>query len=251
MSAPLVVDTADGTCWTRRHVTRDGLALYAPEGVCQCPEFVMATLPELAEHGIVRVADVLPVPVGLEPQALPLPVELTEAQIEALVAAGDRVVNDEMHQRLCMCDEWPKACVSMGNYFMGAWDVSGLETAIPAVLGLWEQMRGGEMLALRARVAALLEERRSANESLSDAAEQLRVNRDRIAALEADLAEGEQPADEDPIAYVLTEKAEEPADKPTRLIAPVQALREDDGYESPLHHDYLVSHDLPQTGGSA
>ncbi len=55
--------------------------------------------------------------------------------------------------------------------------------------------------------------------------------RARIAALEAEVAEYEQPADEDPIAYVLTEKAEEPADKLTRLIAPAQALREDDGYE--------------------
>ncbi|MFI1734007.1 hypothetical protein ACH40E_33305 [Streptomyces acidicola] len=66
MSAPLVVNTTDGTCWTRRTVTRGGLALYAPEGVCKCPEFVMATLPELAEHGIAGVADALPVPVGPE-----------------------------------------------------------------------------------------------------------------------------------------------------------------------------------------
>lgn len=62
MSAPLVVNTKDGLCWLRRAVTRDGLALYAPEGVCVCPEFVMATEAELAEHGIVGSADVLPVP---------------------------------------------------------------------------------------------------------------------------------------------------------------------------------------------
>ncbi len=64
MSAPLVVNTTDGTCWTRRAVTRGGLPLYAPEGVCSCPEFVMVTEAELAEHGIVGSADVLPVPVG-------------------------------------------------------------------------------------------------------------------------------------------------------------------------------------------
>ena len=69
MSAPLVVNTTDGTVWTRRTVTRGGLALYAPEGVCSCPEFVMATLPELAEHGIAGSADVLPVPAGPEPQS--------------------------------------------------------------------------------------------------------------------------------------------------------------------------------------
>lgn len=71
MSAPLVVNTRDGMCWTRRSVTSSGLALYAPEGVCGCPEFVMATLAELAEHGIVGSADALPVPVGSGPHALP------------------------------------------------------------------------------------------------------------------------------------------------------------------------------------
>ena len=68
MSAPLVVNTRDGMCWTRRVVTSSGTALYAPEGVCSCPSFVMATLTELAEHGIVGSADVLPVPVGTGPQ---------------------------------------------------------------------------------------------------------------------------------------------------------------------------------------
>jgi hypothetical protein len=38
--------------WERRAETRGGLALYALEGVCQCPPYVMATLEELAEHGI-------------------------------------------------------------------------------------------------------------------------------------------------------------------------------------------------------
>lgn len=71
MSAPLVVNTADGTVWTRRGALRGGDPLYAPQGVCSCPEFVMATLVELAEHGIVGSADVLPVPVGSEPLALP------------------------------------------------------------------------------------------------------------------------------------------------------------------------------------
>ncbi|MFJ3021427.1 hypothetical protein ACIPH4_10810 [Streptomyces tendae] len=64
MSAPLVVNTRDGACWTRRTVTEGGIALYALADVCQCPEFVMATLPELAERGIVGSADGLPMPVG-------------------------------------------------------------------------------------------------------------------------------------------------------------------------------------------
>ncbi|WP_338699140.1 hypothetical protein V2W30_22505 [Streptomyces sp. Q6] len=64
MSAPLVVNTTDGTCWTRRTATRGGLALYAMADVKTCPDAVMATYDELAEHGISGTADVLPMPVG-------------------------------------------------------------------------------------------------------------------------------------------------------------------------------------------
>lgn len=69
MSAPLVVNTRDGVCWTRRTVTSGGIALYAPESVRTCPDFVMATEAELAEHGIVGSAYALPVPVREEPQS--------------------------------------------------------------------------------------------------------------------------------------------------------------------------------------
>jgi len=68
-SAPLVVNTRDGACWTRRTVTEGGIALYALADVCKCPEYVMATLAELAERGIVGSADVLPMPVAPDPQA--------------------------------------------------------------------------------------------------------------------------------------------------------------------------------------
>jgi hypothetical protein len=78
MSAPESVRTKDGMVWTLRTVTSSGIALYAPKGVCECPAFVMATLSELAEHGIqsaelaAAVAEhgAFPVPVGPEPQAL-------------------------------------------------------------------------------------------------------------------------------------------------------------------------------------
>lgn len=63
MSAPLVVNTAVA-CWVLRATTRDGVALYALEGACGCPPFVMATEAELAEQGIVGSADVLPMPVS-------------------------------------------------------------------------------------------------------------------------------------------------------------------------------------------
>lgn len=97
----------------------------------------------------VRELGALPVPMGPEPLAL------AEAQIEALSEAGNRVVNDAVHEDLCMCDGWPEKCVSSGGFRRGDWDMAGLETALPAVLALWEQMRGGELVTLRTRVAEL------------------------------------------------------------------------------------------------
>jgi hypothetical protein len=61
---PLVVNTRDGACWERRAVTSDGHGLYAAAGSCRCPEFLLVPLSELAEHGIVSLADALPVPAG-------------------------------------------------------------------------------------------------------------------------------------------------------------------------------------------
>ncbi|MFJ8791434.1 hypothetical protein [Streptomyces sp. NPDC102462] len=49
--------------------------------------------------------------------------------------------------------------------------------------------------------------------------------RERAAHAEARLAEYERPADEDPIAYALTSKADAAADRLTRLFAPTQVLR--------------------------
>ncbi|MYR46749.1 hypothetical protein [Streptomyces sp. SID5910] len=142
MSAPLVVNTKDGACWTRRTVTEGGIALYALADVCSCPEFVMATLDELAGRGIVGSADVLPMPV--DPGPVVRPIALHEAQLDALAASGNRAVNDLVHEDLCACDAWPAKCLSSGGYFQGYWDWGYLETAIPAVLGLWESMRGGD-----------------------------------------------------------------------------------------------------------
>ncbi|MFC0499319.1 hypothetical protein ACFFKE_32170 [Streptomyces mutabilis] len=101
MSAPLVVNTRDGACWTRRTVTEGGVALYALADVCSCPEFVMATLPELAERGIVGSADALPMPVGPAPrseaerlakQVVELQHELREAQFDTARARRERDV---------------------------------------------------------------------------------------------------------------------------------------------------------------
>lgn len=68
---PLVINTRDGSVWMRRAVTRDGHGLYAVADSVNCPEYVMATLAELAEHGIVGQAHALPMPVGPAPTDLP------------------------------------------------------------------------------------------------------------------------------------------------------------------------------------
>ncbi|MVO84130.1 hypothetical protein GPA10_04930 [Streptomyces sp. p1417] len=68
---PVAVNTRDGVAWLRRAVTVDGRALYAMDGaVMGAPEFVLATLEDLAERGITGSADVLPMPVGPAPQTL-------------------------------------------------------------------------------------------------------------------------------------------------------------------------------------
>ncbi|MGW6598463.1 hypothetical protein [Streptomyces sp. NPDC055036] len=87
------------------------------------------------------------------------PAELTPEQIDALAAAGNRVVNDAFHEDLCMCDAWPKECLSSGGFFQGYWDTSRFDTAMPAVIALWEVMRNdrdaAKVAELRARVAEL------------------------------------------------------------------------------------------------
>lgn len=85
---PLVVNTRDGVTWLRRAVMQDGRGLYAVTDSCTCPPYLMATLAELAEHGIAGSADVLPVPVGSveEPSPVGYPPALPWA---ALLDADD------------------------------------------------------------------------------------------------------------------------------------------------------------------
>jgi hypothetical protein len=237
---PLFVNTQDGAVWMRRAVTREGRGLYAVADAPKCcPEFVMATLTELAEHGITGSAYALPVPVGpVDAGPVVRPLELPEAQIDALAAAGNRVVNDETHQHLCMCDAWPEKCVSTGNYFMGAWDVDGLEAALPAVLGLWESMRGGELERLQTRVAELLAERHDTNEALLKVTVAQRAAEDRGAELERRLHDAAMTrvwTNEDGKRFVFVEDIapallglEPKPDAITRRNVPLQALREDD-----------------------
>ncbi|MGW1615731.1 hypothetical protein ACWCQZ_41045 [Streptomyces sp. NPDC002285] len=222
----------------------------------------------------VREYGALPMPMGTDPE----PLVLTEAQIEALAAAGNRVVNDAVHEDLCMCDAWPEKCLSSGNFHMGDWDMSGLEAALPAVLALWEQLRGGELAALRARVAELeaglpvmqkalfkaldrvneLEaERHTTNEALDDAVHELRTSYAERARREthpgrrqawrmlAQVEESERVAD-----ALLTPEGARSADKLTQLLAPTQALQPEGEHYAATHHSCRKGRDLPETGGA-
>ncbi|MCX4540457.1 hypothetical protein [Streptomyces sp. NBC_01565] len=137
---------------------------------------------------------------------------------------------------------------------------------------------------LRARVAELEAERHSTNEALSDAAEALRVNRDRIVELEAatekvagfcaqraeyvtNLRNCNPNADHDyyrwsghaearrqlsqrlglPVGWPADD--EEPNPRRDASVAKLQALlagQREDPHDSPLHHTYRLGHDLPE-----
>jgi len=155
---PISVTTLDGMRWVRAAVTRTGRGLYAPEAMASCPQFVMATLAELAEHGIqgqdpladaVAVMGALPVPLGhAEPGDAqgPPPLELTEQQLDALVDAGNGALSDYYHDRACACSEYPAACVTNPAYrrAAGYWDTDAFAVGLGAVLAVWEGMRSGD-----------------------------------------------------------------------------------------------------------
>ncbi|MEU2062865.1 hypothetical protein [Streptomyces sp. NPDC013455] len=78
---------------------------------------------------------------------------------------------------------------------------------IPAEVEIHERVAPAVEWLLN-RVAELETERHTTNAALSEAAEALREQRDRIADLEQLLAAKDRPVDEDPIRYALTPKAE-------------------------------------------
>jgi hypothetical protein len=129
-----------------------------------------------------------------------------------------------------------------------------------------------ETAALQHRVEELLVERHSTNESLSKAAEALRVQRDRIAELEAEplawawkldaksldnfLIALSSATEHEPMSEAIDKIHEllrsysgaTSVDGITWLLAPTQALRDGEHYAT-LHHAYRVGRDLPETGG--
>ena len=133
---PLVVNTQDGSCWTRRAVTREGRGLYAlADSVAGVPDVVLASLADLAEHGLASMADVLPMPVGSGPRTLD-------------------VVEEEL----------TGASLSLWEEEQGTARLR---------LALASAQRGRR--ELRSQVAELLAERHSTNEALDDAVQELRA----------------------------------------------------------------------------
>jgi hypothetical protein len=141
-----------------------------------------------------------------------------------------------------------------------------------------------ELERLRARIVELAAERHSTNEALSDAAEQLRVQRDRIAELETERKKyvGVEPTIAEEMAYIsrcldavyaacdAAEKQatrwEQPLPVPEWValirnaadgvtvnapaLPPVSQQRQpEDPHESELHHTYELGRDLPTIPG--
>jgi len=199
---PLVVNTRDGVCWERRAVTADGRGLYAVEGSCRCPEFVMATLAELAEHGIVGSARVLPVPVGPEPRSELERLAEQVVELQGLLEQAGRDTARARRERDLIRERVsePYGCTHCGE----AKRVHGRRYIATAGVHSWERpsdeqvkdrmlarraarftshagrmaellvARTEELLAAEARIGALESERHSTNESLDDAIKALR-----------------------------------------------------------------------------
>ncbi|MDX3634366.1 hypothetical protein PV728_29695 [Streptomyces europaeiscabiei] len=277
-SDPVAVTTADGTSWVRRAVTRDGRGLYAVDGSCQCPEFLLVPLSELAVHGIRGMADALPMPVPVVPEPQPPSVERL-AEIEALAEAA-----------------------TAGPWCTDAWEIYQGAEYVPGI-SFWigETCRGTSELgqdradaafvaAARSDVPELVAEVRRQAAQIAELEAQRERRRVRLVALSNDalnmrgalspmgeerkvpmpLGETLLPAVEWLIGRVAELEALTPArvqtcrvcgagytfgepcsscEFRTRMAAELQARGLDGEHYPFAHHDYRVGHDLPETGG--
>jgi hypothetical protein len=171
----------------------------------------------------VRVLGALPVPVGPEPQALSAD-RLNEiaARTDAATAGPWCTDSWEIYQGTeyepgfsLWIGETCRGTTSPEQDCADAAFVAAARSDVPDLLV--------EVARLTAQVAALLAERHSTNESLSLAAEQLRVDRDRIAELEASRQQWRQTAHLLAGASGLipqSSSVEVSADKLRQLLAP-------------------------------
>lgn len=260
MSAPLVVNTRDGVCWTRRTVTSGGIALYAPEGVCRCPEFVMATLAELAEHGIAGSADVLPAPVG------PAPLSLSAARLSEAVERGAHLYEFGGD---ATADEWNRLAgddvpLLAREVRRQAAEIVSLNEALTVAA---EQLRadraveepssGGYPPALPWLALMDEDDRVEFLDELADSATVNQSSEVRLAEIERTcvtwrlIAEAQHGHNTAPGVGVgspemrsFREALAGSVDAVTAAFAPVAPSLEDP-HDSPLHSDYRLPHDLP------
>jgi hypothetical protein len=196
---PLKVTTKDGMRWELRAVTESGSGMYALAGVCDCPEYVLASFAELAERGIV----------GPEPQA---------SEVERLRAHSEFLMRDVLRLRARVAELEVERDALKGR-------LAELEDLTPAAIQTCRVCGAGYTLgepcstcAFQARMAAEVDG----------------ITR-RIAPTQALGYEERAAAESDPGRRVAW-----------RMLAADVA---DGEHYAVVHHDYRVSHDLPQTGG--
>ncbi|MFH9072744.1 hypothetical protein [Streptomyces alboflavus] len=217
---PIVVNTRDGVVWLRRAVTVDGRALYAMDGaVLGAPEFVLATLADLAERGIAGSADVLPVPVGPgSPFAEVLRAALDRLREEAPERASELYPEERDRIAVLLADTAPATAglvVAMAETLRDCQEHEhpAYEDIFCGNLRGWMGERAGPLLRRLMDVEA---------------------ERDGLLARVAELEAGRGPS------------VQESADKLTRLLAPTQALREDKPADEPPVIVYRAEH--PDSG---
>ncbi|MFE2323625.1 hypothetical protein ACFXD5_06825 [Streptomyces sp. NPDC059385] len=178
------------------------------------------------------------------------PASLTEEQVDALADVGNRALNDHYHDDLCHCSDWPESCASSGHYFAGSWDTAAFGIGMTAVIGAWEAMRApaeaAELSRLRDRVAELETDLNGRGEDLAAAVAGWGRSRDRVAELERC-----QGAAGIAVHRINANGWQCEADATTAIGIrnEVEAIRRtpvEDPYDSPLHHDYKFSRDLPE-----
>lgn len=191
----------------------------------------------------------LPMPVGS--QALSAERELEIRSLDLLTLMSDRAAPVISGHLAALLDEVTRLRAERAAIGDEVARFGIFGAALPATRALVK--RADELVTenagLRARVAALLDERRSTNEALDDVVQELRARQSCLCP-PADQPGPHQlgcPQAEVPVAGA---SVEESADRLTAFFAPVAALREvssrEEPHDSPLHHDYKgPSRDLP------
>lgn len=114
-----------------------------------------------------------------------------------------------------------------------------------------------ELETLRKRVAELEAERHSTNEALSDAAERMRADRDRIAELEAGIAWRDAERSRWADVHALVERAIDKGWSTVDTVdlevelGPEPTAPSEAPCEGPQRHEYRVCRDLPEMGGAS